>query len=181
MKVISDDFRFPDDVYDRIWEPSIRGDMIALSTNLTFDSGVPDTWLRTPTVVMETAVRCINASAPIELRWQAPDQSTKYFTYMHFGEVEQLQANQTREFVVKLNGVTTSTLIVPSYLYSTIIYNIQSVTGDWFNYTIERTVNSTLPPIINALEVFTVKEFLQSETDQADGTFPIMLHYILTC
>lgn len=129
---------------------------------------------------METAVRSINVSEPIKFYWRAPDQSMKYLSYMHFGEVEKLLTNQTRVFVVKLNGVMESTLIVPSYLYSTVTYNIKSVSEDWFNYTVEQTSNSTLPPIINAVEVFIVKDFLQSETDQADGMFLSALHLIIS-
>ena len=32
-----------------------------------------------------------------------------------------------------------------------------------------RTPNSTLPPLLNAIEAFTVLEFPQSETDATDG------------
>ncbi|KAL9679465.1 hypothetical protein QQ045_017327 [Rhodiola kirilowii] len=117
---------------------------------------------------MGTAVTCINTSAPIEFFWRAPDQSYKFYSYMHFGEVEKLQPNQTREFVIKLNGLKTSSAIVPNYLYSTVMYDLKALTGDWFNYSIEQTANSTLPPIMNAIEFFFVKDFLQSETDEAD-------------
>ncbi|CAM8953112.1 unnamed protein product [Rhodiola kirilowii] len=161
--------RFPDDAYDRIWMPRIWNSvMTTLSTNLIFDTGVPVSQFLTPTAVMGTAVTCINTSAPIEFFWRAPDQSYKFYSYMHFGEVEKLQPNQTREFVIKLNGLKTSSAIVPNYLYSTVMYDLKALTGDWFNYSIEQTANSTLPPIMNAIEFFFVKDFLQSETDEAD-------------
>ena len=48
-----------------------------------------------------------------------------------------------------------------------------------------RTPNSTLPPLLNAIEAFTVLEFPQSETDATDGMPMIiasihMLSYIHT-
>ena len=44
-----------------------------------------------------------------------------------------------------------------------------------------KTENSTLPPIINAIEVYSVKNLLQSETDQEDGMYFTMHFIILVC
>ena len=43
------------------------------------------------------------------------------------------------------------------------------LTGGKCVFSILKTGNSTLPPIINAIEIYTVKDLSQSETDQQDG------------
>lgn len=165
--------RFPNDIYDRLWKPyTFRIPMNTLSTNLSFDADVKAEFFRAPSAVMATAVSPQNASEFIGLYWKPPDLKTKYYSYLHFGETKKLLPNQTREFVVKLNGDTMQAVsITPSYLYSKIAIYDNPTNIEWFNYTIERTTNSTLPPIVNALEVFIVRNFLQADTDNDDGMF----------
>jgi hypothetical protein len=46
---------------------------------------------------------------------------------------------------------------VLQYLYSDAVFNTNSYRGvAWYNISINATANSTLPPIINAVEVFSV-------------------------
>uniref|UniRef100_A0A7N2N8B6 non-specific serine/threonine protein kinase n=1 Tax=Quercus lobata TaxID=97700 RepID=A0A7N2N8B6_QUELO len=58
--------------------------------------------------------------------------------------------------------------VVPNYLYSTTIYSTVPVRGPKLKFSINKTENSTLPPILNAMEVYIVKDFFQAPTDQED-------------
>ncbi|PNX82050.1 leucine-rich repeat receptor-like protein kinase at2g19210-like protein, partial [Trifolium pratense] len=89
-----------------------------------------------PAIVMSTAVTPVNESAPLQFYWDADNVNDKYYFYMYFYEVEKLSANETREFNFTLNG---------EFLYGP---------------------DSTLPPILNAIEVYKVKDLSHSETQQ---------------
>ena len=54
---------------------------------------------------MSTASTPINVSAPLELNWNSQNAtSSQYYVYMHFAEVVNLKANQSRSFNVTVNG-----------------------------------------------------------------------------
>ncbi|XP_031268736.1 LRR receptor-like serine/threonine-protein kinase IOS1 [Pistacia vera] len=60
-------------------------------------------------------------------------------------------------------------LVPSSYGYTTCIYSVTPLTGEGMNVIlIKKTNNSTLPPILNALEIYRLKEFPQLLTDQQD-------------
>ncbi|KAL6335716.1 hypothetical protein AAG906_039479 [Vitis piasezkii] len=75
------------------------------------------------------------------------DPSQKLYIYMHFAEVEDLKG-QIREFTVSVNDEPYSEPVAPRYLFRT--RNCPFL---------ERTNRSTLPPIINAMEAYMIKEF----------------------
>ncbi|KAK9231892.1 hypothetical protein WN943_022133 [Citrus x changshan-huyou] len=88
--------------------------------------------------------------------------------YMHFAELEELQANQSRQFNISFNGNHLYGPVVPSYRHTTTAYTTSALTGEKLQFSIHKTENSTLPPILNAIEFYLVQDFSQSETEQAD-------------
>lgn len=143
--------------------------MYTISTNLTFNVDVDDAY-RTPQAVISTAVSPKNSSAPILFSWKPNSSTDKYFILLYYGEVQKLLSNQTRHFYTKLNGIIQETT-TPQYLYGIYTYYKKAQSLDWFNYSLEKTSISDLPPIINALEILLVKDFSGLETDEADGCF----------
>uniref|UniRef100_A0A2N9FN08 Protein kinase domain-containing protein n=1 Tax=Fagus sylvatica TaxID=28930 RepID=A0A2N9FN08_FAGSY len=74
----------------------------SLSTSLTIDSEMYNPyWV--PSVVMSTAATPINESGPLEF-YLPPEANSKYYVYMHFAELVELKANQSRSFNITLNG-----------------------------------------------------------------------------
>lgn len=122
-----------------------------------------------PSSVMETAVAPVNSSVSLDFYWTPENPTSKFYVYMHFAEVEELQPNQTREFNITQNGEYFIGPISPSYLYSTTAYSVYPVSGDKIQYSIFRTPKSTLPPILNGLEVYMALETTESQTDEQDG------------
>ncbi|XP_065632096.1 LRR receptor-like serine/threonine-protein kinase IOS1 isoform X2 [Quercus suber] len=119
---------------------------------------------------MSTAATPINDSAPLVFHLEPEGATSKYYIYMHFAEVVKLKANQSRSFNVILNGEHWYGPFVPEYLWTFTLYSKAALTstGGKYVFSLVKTENSTLPPIINAIEVYSVKNLLQSETDQED-------------
>uniref|UniRef100_A0A2N9G8P4 Protein kinase domain-containing protein n=1 Tax=Fagus sylvatica TaxID=28930 RepID=A0A2N9G8P4_FAGSY len=160
-------YRYKDDVYDRTWAAKHYNKWKSLSTSLTIDSEMYNPyWV--PSVVMSTAATPINESGPLEF-YLPPEANSKYYVYMHFAELVELKANQSRSFNITLNGeLWYDGTVVPSYLFTNTLFSPSALTGGNYVFSIFKTENSTLPPIINAIEIYTVKHFPQSETDKQD-------------
>uniref|UniRef100_A0A2N9G8D7 Protein kinase domain-containing protein n=1 Tax=Fagus sylvatica TaxID=28930 RepID=A0A2N9G8D7_FAGSY len=160
-------YRYKDDVYDRTWAAKHYNKWKSLSTLLTIDSEMYNPyWV--PSVVMSTAATPINESGPLEF-YLPPEANSKYYVYMHFAELVKLKANQSRSFNITLNGeLWYDGTVVPSYLFTNTLFSPSALTGGNYVFSIFKTENSTLPPIINAIEIYTVKHFPQSETDKQD-------------
>ena len=123
-----------------------------------------------PSVVMSTAATPISESAPMEFYVQPTDTNSEFYVYMHFAEVVKLRANESRSFNITINGeLWNDEPLSPRYLLTDTVYSTAPLTGGKYVFSILKTGNSTLPPIINAIEIYTVKDLPRSETDQQDG------------
>ena len=101
------------------------------------------------------------------------DPSQKLYMYMHFAEVEDLKG-QIREFTISVNNESYGGPVAPRYLFSDTVYSKYSMSGSTTKelfISLTRTDRSTHPPIINALEIYRLKELLQSSTKQDDGRY----------
>ncbi|KAK0598371.1 hypothetical protein LWI29_034055 [Acer saccharum] len=159
--------RFKDDIYDRIWMPKNFEGWKILSTSLTIDAENPNIFRPSP-AVMNTAVTPENVSESLSMFWDPPNPTSKYYVYLHFAEVE-LLVNQTRELNVSdLSGKFGGKPFSPDYLYSTTNYNVVPLIGERIQITISKTSRSTLPPILNAIEMYMVQDSSQLQTDPND-------------
>lgn len=119
---------------------------------------------------MSTAVTPLTTNDSIGLYWSPDNATSQYYFYMHFAEIEKLQANQSREFNIFLNGKLWYEALSPSYL-ATIFsrtYRTKPDNETYFQIWINKTETSTLPPLLNAIEIYTVNQLLQAQTDQKD-------------
>ncbi|WJX86277.1 hypothetical protein P8452_68608 [Trifolium repens] len=163
------DYRYKDDVCDREWFPfKFSDDMKRLNTSLKNDDlGQEDYEL--PASVMSTAGTPVNVSAPLQTLWNADNVNDQYYLYLHFNEVEELAANETRAFNITVNGDFLYGLEIPIYQKASTIFSKTPLTGATsYELSLTKTQNSTLPPILNAIEVYKLKDFSQSETQQND-------------
>lgn len=127
-----------------------------------------------PSAVMQTAITPLNASMNLEFTWDPDprphDPSPGYFIIMHFSELQVLPSNALRQFDISINGVRLSEAIRLFYLGVGVIFNENPYRDGNYNISINATSNSTLPPIINALELFFVMSTTNFGTDSWDGT-----------
>lgn len=121
---------------------------------------------------MSTAATPINESRTMDFSLDAPDTSTNFYFYMHFAELQQLEAEQYRAFNIALNGEPWYGPLAPVYLNTTTILNPTGLSGSLsYNFSIIKLENSTLPPIFNGFEAYSSVDFQQLETNEKDGMF----------
>lgn len=121
--------------------------------------------------VMNTAAMPTNTSANLSFYFPTSnvDPRLQYHVFLHFAELEQLQNNQSREFNFSLDGKYALGPFSPKYLSVNTIFTTSPLSGrDQHVVDLYKTASSTLPPILNAVEVYIVKQ-LTSPTDGQDG------------
>ncbi|KAB1212177.1 hypothetical protein CJ030_MR5G001741 [Morella rubra] len=155
--------RYPYDEYDRTWITSsifggtcVRNEAASVDANTTED--IP------PQIVLQMASLAQSTSYYIDLFPRVRDEVLPIYINLYFSEVALLNATERRSFQVYVNNKTYSDPIIPPY-QSTYEAYITNVTAASINYlALVPTPDSTLPPLINAFEVYTV-------TELADGTY----------
>lgn len=144
-----------------------------MSTNHTIDSDSNNDF-QPASIVMRTAAVPKNVSGSVDISLEIDDPNLQFYTYVHFAEIQKLQDNEFREMNIFLGGeYWYGPFSIDDYLYTTTIFSISasSINGGNYTLSVQRAENSTLPPILNAIEVFSVKEFLEQQTDENDGIF----------
>ncbi|RWW25196.1 hypothetical protein GW17_00010474 [Ensete ventricosum] len=122
-----------------------------------------------PSKVMQTAVYPVN-STKLELSFTPdPGDLNEFYAVMYFAE---LQQNASRHFSVFLNGALLNDAkpLTPDFLTSDAIYSINPSAGyGELNISLVATESSTLPPLLNAVEVFSTMRNTNVATDGGDG------------
>ncbi|GMH17627.1 hypothetical protein Nepgr_019468 [Nepenthes gracilis] len=160
------DLRYKDDIYDRIWIPGYLNNMTTISTLSIVDSGLNT--FKLPSSVMRAAMTPKAGGNFLELYWTPADPTNEFYIFMHFAELEKLQGNQSREFNITINDRLLYGPYVPVYLIADTVYSIKPLSGSRLTFNIKKTERSTLPPILNAVEFYMVKQLSQLVTNQGD-------------
>lgn len=169
--------RYPDDVHDRTWIPfSSEEFKIINNTVITTFSNPYDP----PKAVISTAAIPTNASSPLTISWTTSNPEDQIYIYIHFLELQGLRANDTRIFDIVMNGIITSPAYSPTDSVLDTVYNKKPLrcNDSVCSLELRKTPDSTLPPLINAMEIFTVLEFPETATYEDDGRPPSL--YILS-
>ncbi|XP_060672355.1 LRR receptor-like serine/threonine-protein kinase IOS1 isoform X2 [Ziziphus jujuba] len=162
-------YRYPYDIYDRLWTPCTqKKDWTTVTNSLPVNQAVTSTDYQPPSIVMNTSATPLNASAPLEFNWEPQDKRSPYYLCFHFAELQLLQSNQSRAFDIYLNGYLWFHPRPLIYLKSDVVYSGNTARDSNLSFSLVRSANSTLPPILNALEAYTIIEFSQPETHQDD-------------
>ncbi|KAL0897325.1 hypothetical protein Bca101_081286 [Brassica carinata] len=135
--------RYPNDAYDRQWLPRFLQGTTQIST--TSDMSNSDVY---------------SAHQKSHLK---PQQYPLLL-------IQDLQADETREFIEVFNGEDFSIPVNPKKLEVTTMNKFYPSTckGGKCSLQLKRTNRSTLPPLINACEIYRVITFPQSETNEED-------------
>ncbi|XP_042465200.1 putative leucine-rich repeat receptor-like serine/threonine-protein kinase At2g19230 [Zingiber officinale] len=170
MGVASGYTRYPADPLDRLWSPWSSTNWNDVSTNFTVQNLDQD-FFEAPSAIMQTAVTPINSSTLV-IRWDAfPGDVNQFFPILHISEIFDLSGtNQSRQFNVYLNGFRwLRDIVTPPYLYSDAIYsNVPFPSFPTYNVSLEALSNSTLPPILNAFELYTTMSNTSVPSDAGD-------------
>ncbi|TKY44537.1 LRR receptor serine/threonine-protein kinase [Spatholobus suberectus] len=158
--------RYEDDIYDRIWSPynSSSWDIVSTSSAINVNGD----GYRAPFEVIRTAARPKNGSDSLEFAWTPDDPNWKFYVYLYFAEVEQLKKTQLRKFNISWNGSPLFESIVPRYLYATTLSNSKSLVANEHRISVHKTNDSTLPPILNAVEIYVARQLDALATFEQD-------------
>lgn len=99
-----------------------------------------------PSTVLQTAISPANNGSTISFKWTADGPETIYYSVWHFAE-------QVREFSVCIEDIVCYQKFHPYYLKASLIHYM-SMGRLEYNGVLVRTQNSTLPPLLNAVEVY---------------------------
>ncbi|KAL5231608.1 hypothetical protein ABZP36_030384 [Zizania latifolia] len=167
---------YPDDPHDRAWLPWVNpAEWLEISTTRTVEN-TDDDKFAAPSAVMQTAITPRNGSTSIEFLWesapQPKDPTPGYVAIFHVSELQLLPSSAVRQFYVNLNGKPLlDGSYTPPFLLAGFVYNPSPFTRyPQYNISINATANSTLPPIINAVEVFSVISTATIGTDSQDAS-----------
>ncbi|KAF8727327.1 hypothetical protein HU200_018929 [Digitaria exilis] len=171
----TDIVRYPDDPHDRVWIPLMNTaiwDMISTTSKVqNLDNDI----FEAPSKVMQTAITPLNGSSNISLFWdsapQPRDPTPRYMAIMHFSELVRLSGTAVREFFIEVNDVVwqSSLGLRPDYLFSDSSYSTAPLPASTrYTIPINATANSTLPPFINAIEVYSVISTTNVGTESSD-------------
>ncbi|KAF8725795.1 hypothetical protein HU200_020354 [Digitaria exilis] len=161
---------YPDDPHDRVWLPWVFEDTTSISTSNGVNTG--DGTFEAPSKVMQTAIIPRDGSNTIKFRWrskpQPRDPTPEYIAIMYFSELQLLYSNALRELSVMINEARWPAFS-PGNLSSYTLYNSYPLAiNAEYNVTINATTNSTLPPLINAVEVYSLISTTNVGTDSSD-------------
>ncbi|KAF8042319.1 hypothetical protein BT93_A0823 [Corymbia citriodora subsp. variegata] len=158
--------RYPDDVYDRIWQGENYNIWNKLNATSAIDLFVNNNAYKVPGKVLRTAQRSMNASTPMKLQW--PSITTnKWIVYFYFMEIERLTSGQQREFTISVNDNQFTETVILEYLKPVVVVSTP-VRGWNFTFSIESTNKSGYPPILNAVEFYTIGDLPNVRTAQDD-------------
>ncbi|XP_061376557.1 probable LRR receptor-like serine/threonine-protein kinase At1g67720 [Gastrolobium bilobum] len=142
--------RYPDDQFDRIWEPFGQSNSTKASTGNVSVSGF---WNLPPLKVFETHIGSDQLES-LELRWPTaslPSLLSKYYVALYFAD----NAVGSRIFNISVNGVTyyRNLNAIPS---GVVVFANQWPLSGLTTITLTPAASSSLGPLINAGEVFEV-------------------------
>ncbi|KAI8544534.1 hypothetical protein RHMOL_Rhmol08G0304800 [Rhododendron molle] len=119
-----------------------------------------------PLTMMQTGVKALNniaSNISLQYSLDVGGVNSKFYGYLHFCDVEETGNDGLREFDILLNGVRWPEPVQPLYLMTTTVPVEFHSTGE-IRLTLARTTRSTLPPILNALEIYLEKELPLSDS-----------------
>ncbi|XXG57283.1 hypothetical protein AAC387_Pa03g4482 [Persea americana] len=162
------DLRYPEDPFDLIWV-SEDGNWSSFNTPQKVIN--PNEAFQPPSAVMMTAIRPGNDNNELYYSWTAGHSFMQFHVYMYFAELERLEPNMKREFTVCCG--TDSCFdghISPEYLVTHTLLTNQPLSGQYiYSCSFKKTPSSTLPPILNAIEILAILQHNSTPTRDQDG------------
>jgi Malectin-like domain len=143
-----------------------------ISTSSTVDT---DEDFATPSHVMQTAATTSSTKQPLDLLWTWDNKSTMFYVILHASEIQNIPSTALRVFDILADGWLLFNSTSPPKLKSR-WYSYTDTNGYEYNVSLKATSNSTLPPLLNAIELYTVTPAFGIPTNDGDGTFHQSTH-----
>ncbi|TKW28681.1 hypothetical protein SEVIR_3G344800v4 [Setaria viridis] len=172
-------YRYPYDPYDRLWQ---RYGTVAAWTNITTSNDVDVSNITSfdkPSPILRSAVTPVNGTR-IDFSWISDsaldnDNST-YLLLLYFAELQRVPSNALRQFDIVVDNAAGngSQSFTPKYLSAELVKRMVQGSGQ-HTVSLVATPEATLPPILNALEIYSVKLMTETATNDADAKAMMMI------
>ncbi|MQL73795.1 hypothetical protein Taro_006158 [Colocasia esculenta] len=141
--------RYPNDQFDRFWQPFSDGTQAITSSQ---NVSVSDFWNLPPVSIIGTPLMA-DQPKPMELQWPLMSlPNSSYYVALYFADPS---SNSSRFFNVSINGISFySNLLVTSIGAS--VFSRQWPLSGLTKLTLTPSVGSNLPPLINGGEIFSL-------------------------
>ena len=163
--------RYKEDVYDRLWY--IYGTLnssVRINTSSAIDVHDSNDGYKLPAQVLRTAVQASGESNTLSFSY-FEDTYRRWYVCWHFAEIVELPQGKKREFIISVNkGIYTSEPITLEYLTPLSVCPNQTF-ETLLSFSIDATMESDFPPILNAFELYGVALLPNKPTDLGDGMF----------
>ncbi|ESQ30279.1 hypothetical protein EUTSA_v10011223mg [Eutrema salsugineum] len=162
---VNQGYRFGIDVFDRVWTPFNFGNWSQISTNQTINVNND---YQPPEIAMVTASVPTDPDAQMNITLVEVERNVRFYVFMHFAEIQELKSNETREFNIMYNDKRIYGPFRPRSFTTDSVFTPTEVVADangQYTFSLQRTGNSTLPPLLNGIEVYSVKLLPEQETD----------------
>ncbi|XP_054789296.1 probable LRR receptor-like serine/threonine-protein kinase PAM74 [Prosopis cineraria] len=160
--------RYPDDPYDRIWR--IEGGFLIV-LNVVNEAPSIDTSKaenQPPVSVLRTATTTIEIPWSLVLSTDLSATSESVYITAYFSEVTRLRSNETRSIQVNISRVPYSQPFVPPFGAVSEIHITNLTANSNTSVAVSAEASSTLPPLLNAYEVYTISGVLTDGTNSDD-------------
>ncbi|XP_047310416.1 probable LRR receptor-like serine/threonine-protein kinase At1g05700 [Impatiens glandulifera] len=118
-----------------------------------------------PYLVINSANSPQNPNDSMVITWSPYNISDQLYVYLHFAELTPLAS---REFDIYINGKLFQTSYSPKFLQiETIVVPLIDVSST-YAFSLIRTKNSLLPPLLNAYEVYAIMKARNTQTSDTD-------------
>lgn len=179
MWVLCEICRYKDDIYDRLWRPITTNVWSPLKASSKDKKNITLNDYAVPVSVLSTAYSKNRTSNTMFVSWSQLNIDSRYLFFFHFAELVKLRKNETREFDILINGAVWYERLSPAFLDCSTIYSVKGkkfIDGN-IEVALNRTGNSTLAPLINAIEIYELKDLPQLQTNESDGKYILEWFY----
>ncbi|KAI9071630.1 hypothetical protein K1719_046407 [Acacia pycnantha] len=157
--------RYSDDIYGRSWFKKVIDNSIPINTSseaINDDSKE----FRLPKEVLSTAIQSLNPSSPLNINWgYSKDQ--EYYVFLHFFDFKEHSQNQKRSMEISFTSTIRDSVTLEYKQLQTKVHTIPEGVS-FTNISITSTPGSSLPPMINAYEIYRAQHQPNSPTHQDD-------------
>ncbi|XP_064973117.1 LRR receptor-like serine/threonine-protein kinase IOS1 isoform X2 [Musa acuminata AAA Group] len=175
--------RFPDDIYDRIWQPGytscvatsycrdVRQNPTVLTTTAMVELGSDDAY-KVPSAIMQSAAVSSDNNTLILNLSNGDDvvMAPMFYVYLHFAELRAPKGNESSIFQLRVPGSRPSLINISlEYLVARHIQCVYQANSDPSTFYLNLTrVPGSLPPLLNAMEAYYYVNLTTISTDQGD-------------
>ncbi|PKA56347.1 Uncharacterized protein AXF42_Ash014850 [Apostasia shenzhenica] len=160
--------RHPDDPFDRIWTPSGAPASLTLVENaaVTVSANINDL---PPSEILQAALTPIAGINTITLVPPVSGEPVPVYINLYFTEVDILGAGDRRSFIIYVDNAAASGAITPPFGGVGEFFITDLSMTNSTRITLRATSESTLPPVISAMEAFMIVERRKEAEGDAAG------------